>query len=78
MKKKNTYVNEFKKLASLSKKIGLLDSRYSKIEGEFLSIFNKLNKSTKMTKRDRQKFYSNYRQTLNNRLKRFKKGLKLT
>ena len=73
----NPVIKDYKKIASLAKKLDQIDKQSSKVEKEFITIFNKLNKTVNFSKKDRQKYYSSYRFTILKRLKEFKKVLDL-
>ena len=73
----NPTIKDYKKIASLAKKLDQLDKQSSKIEKEFITIFNKLNKTVNFSKKDRQKYYSSYRSIVMKRIKNFKKLLGL-
>mgnify|MGYP001334525296 CR=1 FL=1 len=69
----NQTIKDYKKIATLAKKLDQIDKQSSKVEKEFIAIFNKLNKTVKFSKKDRQKYYSTYRSIVMERLKSFKK-----
>lgn len=71
--KLNPIIKDYKKIASLAKKLDQIDKQSSKIEKEFITIFNKLDKKVNFTKKDRQEYYSTYRSIIMKRLKSFKK-----
>lgn len=73
----NPTIKDYKKIATLAKKLDQIDMRSSKIEKEFIAIFNKFNKTVKFSKKDRQKYYSTYRSIVLKRIKNFKKLLGL-
>ena len=73
----NPTIKDYKKIASLAKKLDQIDKQSSKVEKEFIKIFNKLNKTVNFIKKDRQKYYSTYRSIVMKRLKNFKKLLGL-
>ena len=73
----NTTIKDYKKIASLAKKLNQVDKQSSKIEKEFITIFNKLNKTINFSKKDRQEYYSIYRSIVMERIKNFKKLLGL-
>ena len=73
----NPTIKDYKKIASLAKKLDQADKQSSKIEKEFITIFNKLNKTINFSKKDRQKYYSTYRFIVLKRVKNFKKLLGL-
>ena len=73
----NTTIKDYKKIASLAKKLDQIDKQSSKVEKEFIKIFNKLNKTVNFSKKDRQKYYSTYRSIVMKRIKNFKKLLGL-
>ena len=75
--KLNPIIKEYKKIAILAKKLGQADKQSSKIEKEFITIFNKLNKTVNFTKKVRQGYYSTYRSIVMKRIKNFKKLLGL-
>ena len=74
----NPIIKDYKKIASLAKKLDQIDKKSSKIEKEFIKIFNKLNKTVNFSKTDRQKYYSTYRSIVMKRIKNFKKLLGLS
>jgi hypothetical protein len=76
--KLNPIIKDYKKIAILAKKLGQADKQSSKIEKEFITIFNKLNKTVNFSKKDRQKYYSTYRSIVLKRIKNFKKLLGLS
>ena len=71
--KLNPIIKDYKKIATLAKKLDHADKQSSKIEKEFITIFNKLDKKVNFTKKDRQEYYSTYRSIIMKRLKSFKK-----
>ena len=73
----NPTIKDYKKIATLAKKLNLIDKQSSKVEKEFKKIFNKLNKTVKFSKKDKQKYYSTYRYIVMKRIKNFKKLLGL-
>ena len=73
----NTTIKDYKKIASLAKKLNQVDKQSSKIEKEFITIFNKLDKTVNFSKKDRQEYYSIYRSIVMERIKNFKKLLGL-
>ena len=73
----NPIIKDYKKIASLAKKLDHIDKQSSKIEKEFITIFNKLNKTINFSKKDRQEYYSTYRSIVMERMKNFKKLLGL-
>ena len=73
----NATIEDYKKIASLAKKLDQVDKQSSKIEKEFITIFNKLNKTVNFTKKVRQGYYSTYRSIVMKRIKNFKKLLGL-
>ena len=73
----NQTIKDYKKIATLAKKLDQIDTQSSKVEKEFIAIFNKLNKTVKFSKKDRQKYYSTYRSIVLKRIKNFKKLLGL-
>ena len=73
----NQTIKDYKKIATLAKKLDQIDMQSSKVEKEFIAIFNKLNKTVKFSKKDRQKYYSTYRSIVLKRIKNFKKLLGL-
>ena len=75
--KLNPIIKDYKKIASLAKKLDQIDKQSSKVEKEFIKIFNKLNKTVNFSKKDRQQYCSAYRSIVNERLKNFKKLLGL-
>ena len=75
--KLNPIIKDYKKIASLAKKLDQIDKQSSKVEKEFIAIFNKLNKTVNFSKKDRQKYYSTYRSIVLKRIKNFKKMLGL-
>ena len=75
--KTNPIIKDYRKIASLAKKLDKIDKQSSKTEKEFIKIFIKLNKTVKFSKKDRQQYYSAYRSIVNERLKNFKKLLGL-
>ena len=74
----NQTIKDYKKIATLAKKFDQIDKQSSKVEKEFIKIFNKLNKTVKFSKKDRQKYYSTYRSIVMKRIKNFKKLLGLS
>ena len=74
----NPTIKDYKKIATLAKKLNLIDKQSSKVEKEFKKIFNKLNKTVNFSKKDRQKYYSTYRSIVLKRIKNFKKLLGLS
>jgi len=74
----NQTIKDYKKIATLAKKLDQIDMQSSKVEKEFIAIFNKLNKTVKFSKKDRQKYYSTYRSIVLKRVKNFKKLLGLS
>lgn len=75
--KLNPIIKDYKKIATLAKKLDHADKQSSKIEKEFITIFNKLNKTVNFSKKDRQEYYSTYRSIVLKRIKNFKKLLGL-
>ena len=75
--KLNPIIKDYKKIASLAKKLDQIDKQSSKVEKEFIKKFNKLNKTVNFSKKDRQKYYSTYRSIVLKRIKNFKKLLGL-
>ena len=73
----NPVIKDYKKIATLAKKLDQIDKQSSKVEKEFIKIFNKLNKTVNFSKKDRQKYYSTYRSIVLERIKNFKKLLGL-
>ena len=73
----NPTIKDYKKIATLAKKLDQIDKQSSKVEKEFIKIFNKLNKTVNFSKTDRQKYYSTYRSIVMKRIKNFKKLLGL-
>tara|TARA_B110000438_G_C15607668_1_gene560818 strand:+ start:362 stop:601 length:240 start_codon:yes stop_codon:yes gene_type:complete len=73
----NPTIEDYKKIASLAKKLDQIDKQSSQIEKEFITIFNKLNKTVNFTKKVRQGYYSTYRSIVMKRIKNFKKLLGL-
>ena len=73
----NPTIKDYKKIASLAKKLDQIDKQSSKIEKEFITIFNKLNKTVNFTKKVRQEYYRTYRSIVMKRIKNFKKLLGL-
>jgi hypothetical protein len=73
----NPTIKDYKKIASLAKKLDQIDKQSSQIEKEFITIFNKLNKTVNFTKKVRQGYYSTYRSIVMKRIKNFKKLLGL-
>ena len=74
----NPTIKDYKKIASLAKKLDQADKQFSKIEKEFITIFNKLNKTVNFSKKDRQEYYCTYRSIVMKRIKNFKKLLGLS
>ena len=74
----NPTIKDYKKIASLAKKLDQIDKQSSKIEKEFITIFNKLDKKVNFNKKDRQEYYSTYRSIVMKRIKNFKKLLGLS
>jgi hypothetical protein len=74
----NPVIKDYKKIASLAKKLDQVDKQSSQIEKEFITIFNKLNKTVNFSKKDRQEYYSTYRSIVMKRIKNFKKLLGLS
>ena len=73
----NPTIKDYKKIATLAKKLDQIDKQSSKVEKEFIAIFNKLNKTVNFSKKDRQEYYSSYRSIVMKRIKNFKKLLGL-
>tara|TARA_X000000368_G_scaffold145169_1_gene114510 strand:- start:21 stop:260 length:240 start_codon:yes stop_codon:yes gene_type:complete len=73
----NQTIKDYKKIATLAKKLDQIDKQSSKVEKEFIAIFNKLNKTVNFSKKDRQEYYSSYRSIVMKRIKNFKKLLGL-
>jgi len=73
----NQTIKDYKKIATLAKKLDQIDMQSSKVEKEFIAIFNKLNKTFNFSKKDRQQYYSTYRSIVLKRVKNFKKLLGL-
>ena len=73
----NQTIKDYKKIATLAKKLDQIDMQSSKVEKEFIVIFNKFNKTVKFSKKDRQKYYITYRSIVLKRIKNFKKLLGL-
>ena len=69
----NPIIKDYKKIATLAKKFDQIDKQSSKVEKEFIKIFNKLNKTVNFSKKDKQKYYSAYRSIVMKRIKKFKK-----
>ena len=73
----NQTIKDYKKIATLAKKLDQIDMQSSKVEKEFIAIFNKLNKTVNFSKKNRQQYYSTYRSIVLKRVKNFKKLLGL-
>jgi len=73
----NPTIKDYKKIATLAKKLDQIDMQSSKVEKEFIAIFNKLNKTVNFSKKNRQQYYSTYRSIVLKRVKNFKKLLGL-
>ena len=75
--KTNPIIKDYNQIASLDKKLDQIDKQSSKVEKDFIKIFNKLNITVNFSKKDKQKYYSTYRSIVMKRIKNFKKLLGL-